>query len=206
MALRGFLAHALAFHRRERTRSHRTVIAELFRTAEFLQSENPIVTSTVFPNRTGDVTFEVEISIDGVGSNGLVFEFGSSLTGAAIYINGSSISFSAGDAANDGVTVTAAAGVPAQQNFRIVAAVRAGTGEARLWVDGRLLGRGTAPNGKLPNGWSGSASGAVGTFSGPVSARVPVPQAVALTNASVVGPLKVYMKQVPRHFSESLFD
>ncbi|HEX5040177.1 MAG TPA: hypothetical protein VFW95_08600 [Candidatus Limnocylindria bacterium] len=178
---------ARAFHSRERVRSQRTVVAELFRTHSF-EPEDVIPTATAFPYRTGDVTFEFELTVTGPAPAGDPLQIGSG-PNVTLSISGTDLTLHVGGAGNDGVDLTAADAVPAEGKYRIAIAARAGTGEARLWVNGRLLARGQSVDEDFSE-WSNDVDGAYG---------------VGLTDAAVTSLLSVYMKQVPRHFNESLY-
>lgn len=175
----------LGFQRRKRSRGMRTNTSELFRTAHL--EEGVLVTADLFPYRTGDVTFAFELSIDDLAAPaGDVLMIGGAVY-LSVSISGTDLSFTAGGAG--GVTITAAGVLSTVRNYKIVVAVQAGTGEARLWVDGRLMAR-DGSGGQLASGWADSTSGSYGT---------------GLTDASAVGKLSVFMKQLPRHFNESLY-
>jgi len=204
--VRGRAGQALAFHARQRSKSIRTGTSALFRTHTFAEGDNPIDTDVSFPARVGDLTVAFELSLDDFVPTGVLFELGSSTTGLALYVtNLGALGFVVGDAGDDGVSLVVAGAFGALQNYKVVAAVRPGSGEARLWIDGRLRARGTAVNGALPNGWADTDDGAVADIAGTVSSRVPGPQAVTLSDVSIVGPVSVFLNQVPRHFSESIW-
>lgn len=171
---------------RERTRSLRTDTSGLFRTADF--APGAIATGTVFPYRTGDVTFAFEVLVTGAAPAGDVLVLGTTAQ-LKVTLSGADVVLSAGSAGNDGITITAA-DVLVGEKHKIVVAVKAGTGEARIWVDGRLRARGVSVGAQFPAGWADTGAGSYGT---------------GLTDAESPGMLSVFMKQVPRHFDESLY-
>ena len=185
--IRGLLSQVRAFHSRERVRSQHTVVSELSRTHTF-EPEDVIPTATAFPYRTGDVTFEFTLSIDGPAPAGAVLQVGSG-PNVTLAISGTDLTLHGGGAGNDGVDLVAVDAVPAEGKYHVAIAARAGTGEARLWVNGRLLARGQSVDEDFSE-WSNSVNGAYG---------------VGLTDASVVSLLSVFIWQVPRHFTESLY-
>lgn len=187
LGIRGLLGQVRAFHSRERTRSQRTVVSELFRTHTFVP-EAVIPTATAFPYRTGDVTFEFTLLISGPAPAGDVLQVGSG-PNVTLSISGTDLTLHVGGAGNDGVDLVAVDAVPSEGKYHVAIAARAGTGEARLWVNGRLLARGQSVDENFSE-WSNDADGAYG---------------VGLTDASVVSLLSVFMKQVPRHFNENLY-
>ncbi|HEX5039659.1 MAG TPA: hypothetical protein VFW95_05945 [Candidatus Limnocylindria bacterium] len=185
--VRGLRGQALAFHRRERLLGHKTVVSDLFRTASF-EPGDTIPTATHFPYRTGDVAFEFELTVTGPAPAGDPLQIGSG-PNVTLSIVGTDLTLHVGGAGNDGVDLTAPDALPAEGKYRIAIAARAGTGEARLWVNGRLLARGQSVDEDFSE-WSNDADGAYG---------------VGLTDAEVTSVLGVYMKQVPQHFDESLY-
>ena len=79
--------------------------SNLFRTHEFGLSDT-IDTSTQFPSGVLDqpITFRIKIRRTDASPNGIVFEVGDATTGAAIYIDGSTIGFVIGAQGDDGDT------------------------------------------------------------------------------------------------------
>ena len=188
--IRGRLAQALAFHSRERTRSLRTNVSELFRTHVFVDGAtiDPAV-SFPAPDRTSDVTFDFRLKVTGAAPAGDVLVIGGAVN-VTVTLAGPDITVHAGSAAGDGVTITATDALPATGLYDISVAVKPGTGQARLWVNGRLLAAGTSAGGDFPAGWADTTPGSYGS---------------GLTDAAVASPLSVFTMQVPRHFHESIY-
>jgi len=181
------MAAAGGYYSERRNRSLVTGTSKLFRTHRILSGA--IATGTVFPYRTGDVTFEFEISIDGAAPSGTALTLGTTAQ-VTVDISGGDLVVHAGSAAGNGITLTATGVLHNGKNHKVVIGIRAGTGQMRVWVDGRLEARGVSAGGDFPSGWADTGAG---SYAG------------SMTQSATVGPLKAFIKQVPRHFSESLY-
>lgn len=204
---------AIYFHSRQRRRSL-AGIPEMFRTHKFVGTsvigDPTIATSTVFPVRTGLVTFKTAIRIVDTGSvpaehRGLVFEFGGAVAGAALWIGDQTISFHAGDSGlANGATTEYDNGVelPVGAEFELVAAARPGDGRVRLWANGQeLFDRTPASNGAFTDVWASTNDGSFASAkSGTIITDVPAASDQAPDGFEVIEPLSVYVGQVPRHF------
>lgn len=205
--IRGREDQARRYHARERRLSRRTVVSELFRTHTFAEAGNPIDTGLFFPSRDENVTIQLRMEITGPAPSGVLFELGSSTTGIGIVCNGNIIAAAAGDGDDDGTFIAVSDGLPdltVGRVYDIVYSVRPGTGESRLWVNGRLLGRNTAVNGALTNGWADLEGGAVNDTEGTLNSDLAL-VAGPKQDGRVAGDVSVYHKQLPRHFDDSIY-
>lgn len=203
------LNQAVRFHSREQRRALRG-IPEMTRTHRFVGASMAVAsidTDAVFPERDRLVTFRTAIRItDNTGSHkGLVFEFGSALRGAALWIEDERIGFHAGAAgAVDGADAIFdnSAELPVGLELDIVAAIRPGDGRVRLWGNGREIARGVASGGDFDGDWAADEAGSFA--SAPATAvvtDVPAASRIAPDDGfEVIEPLSVYVGQVPRHF------
>jgi hypothetical protein len=202
--VRGAREQAASFHSRERRRSHLDPSFELHGTHVFTSADNPIDTDVVFPGTLLEpITFALELVRTDPASNGLLFEFGSSSRGIAAAIDGDDLIVGAGSSvADDGVTITAVDALP-REDLRHLVVVTAipGTGLIAAWVDGQLVGRELAVAGNFNGGWSDDGDGAIEDVAGTVISRIPVGQAVALTDAEVTRSVRAYFKQRPRQIT-----
>ncbi len=198
---------AAYFHARERRRSL-VGIVELFRThrisggATMPVADIPIAT---FPVLNTEVTFKTAIRIadNAVARAGLIFEFGSSVAGVAIWLEDQIIGFRAGATGNDGVAGTFDNGVqwPATLELDLVAAVRPGLGLVALWANGKqIIKAQSVASSFTSNEW---AAASAGSFAAAVQGTTPadVAQTGAPANFEVIEPLSVYIGQRPRHFT-----
>jgi hypothetical protein len=204
---------AVYFHSRERRRSLGGY-PELFRTHQFYNAAGSaiavanIATGTVFPARTELITFRTSITIDDNGGvhAGLVFEFGETTRGCALWLEDDKIGFHAGAAGDaDGATALFDNGgeLPVGWKLDLVVAARPGDGRVRIWGNGHELARATATNGDFgsPSEWSSNAAGSFAAApQGTVVSDVPVGSAQAPDGFTVTSPLSAYVKQAPRHF------
>jgi hypothetical protein len=164
-----------------------------------------IDTGAIFPSRSGLVTFKSAIRItENSGEHrGLVFEFGDSATGAALWIGDETIGFHAGDAGDDdGATALYDNGaeLPVGLEVSLVASVRSGDGRVRLWANGREIARAVAVNGGFA-AWAADSEGSFAAIAqGTVVTDVPLDSRGAPAGFEVIEPLSVYINQVPRHF------
>lgn len=199
---------ASLFHARERRRSLAGV-PELFRSHQiFGGTAMPVAsidTGAIFPSRSGLVTFKTAIRItENSGEHrGLVFEFGDSATGVALWIGDETIGFHAGDDGDaDGATALYDLGaeLPVGAEYSLTAAVRSGDGRVRLWANGTEIARATATNESIAAWAADSAGSFAAAAQGTVVADVPVASQGAPTGFTVIEPLSVYVNQIPRHF------
>lgn len=198
----GIFTHPSTWKRRQRNKGRRDVVSGLHQTHAFVEADNPIVTGDSFPDRDRDLTVAVDIRISAAAINGIVFELGGGTAGFSLVVASNFAAIYAGETGDDGV-VAIANNVPnvAGQLVRIVAATRPGTGEVWLWINGKLSARATSVNGAFSNGWATSLDGAVGETANTVHPDVPGPQAVALANAQVVGPARIYNGFLPKNLT-----
>lgn len=195
--------HARTYAARERRRGHHDPARGLFRTHRYVSGDSGFDVGDAFPDRDRPATFAVDVRRDTPSAQGIVFEAGDATTGLVIWVpmGGDDISASAGDAGDDGVTLTATDVLEADgQVARVVFAVIPGTGEARLWVNGEIRAAGVAVNGALPNGWASDSVAGIGEVQGTVSSRVPAADRITLVNASIVSTVDAFAGQRPRHF------
>ena len=197
---------AVYFHSRERRKSLAGT-PELHRThrifGDTVMAVAPIA-AALFPVRDTLITFKTAIRITAAAPTGLVFEFGSSSRGVAIWVDNNLLRVRAGSAATFDrarATFNNTVDFPVGLEMEIVAAVRPGDGRVRLWGNGRELARDTSVNGNFgsPSDWAASSAG---SFATAVQGSTPadVDQTGAPTNFEVIEPLSVYVGQIPRHF------
>ena len=203
---------AVQFYARERRRSLLGV-PDLFRTHQIYGVERGeillelIDTGAVFPARDGTITFATTIRITPNGGvhRGLVFCFGDSDGGCALWVEDEGIGFHAGKAGiANGATALYDAGaeLPPGLELSLVAAVNVGNGRVRLWGNGREIARGQATSLIFdPPEWTSAGAGSFATVpSGTAVTDVPVSSVQAPDGFEVIRPLSVYVNQVPRHF------
>ncbi len=223
---------ASKFHARERRKSLYDPSYGLFRTHQFAPDASDIATGDVFPSRALPVTMAVTVKRTGVSPQGVILEFGSSITGIALWFSGADDKLYA--AAGDGTVLASdiiwldgditwldgditwlgdpeytedgltLTGIdsPQGQVLRIVFSVIPSVGKARLWVNGHLAAHGQESGGFVTNGWSDDEVGAIGQVSGSVTSRVPEADRITLANAAVISPVNVFQNQRPRQFFE----
>jgi hypothetical protein len=164
-----------------------------------------IDTGEIFPDLTGLVTFKTAIRItENSGEHrGLVFEFGDSATGVALWVGDETIGFHAGDDGDaDGATALFdnEAELPVGAEYSLIAAVRPGDGRVRLWANGAEIARAQATNESIA-AWSADSEGSFAAAAqGTVVTDVPVDSRGTPAGFDVIEPLSVYINQVPRHF------
>lgn len=197
-----------AFAARERLRSHRST--DLFRTHRFTGASALAVatidTDAVFPVRSAPVTFRTKIEItENAGVHaGLVFEFGDTDGGCALWIEDEKIGFHAGaDGDDDGATAIYDRGeeLPPGLVLELVAVANPGTGEVRLFGNGLELARATAEAGRFdPLEWSADGDGSFASAeAGTTVFDVPAGSVQAPDGFVVLEPLSVYVGQAPQH-------
>ena len=171
------------------------------RRLELTAANNPLKTITLFPNRDQPLTIAMEITRDDAASNGILFEVGGSARGIAAYIDADGdLGFVAGASGDDGVTVHVSTILPTVgQVYRLTFAMLTGSGKARVWVDGQLVGRGQAVGGDFNGLWGAPNNGAIGAIEGTVSSRGPAGQQAALTDATIIGPVIFFDGVFPQH-------
>lgn len=197
---------AVRFYNRERRRSL-AGIPRLFRTLQLRGATDiPVanIATATFPTRDSEITFKTAIRIaDNTDPRtGLIFEFGSSAAGLAIWIENDAIGFRAGGTGDDGVagTFDNVAQWPATLELEIVAAVRPGLGLVALWLNGEEVIKAQSVNETFTNGeWAASSAG---SFAAAAQGTIPadVVQSGAPTNFEVIEPMSVYVGQRPRQF------
>ena len=194
------LEQAVLFHARERRKSLAGV-PEMFRTHQIfggtVMTVASIATAT-FPVRTGEVTFKTAIRFSDNTSTrtGLIFEFGSSTAGVAIWIEDQQIGFRAGGLGDNGALATFANGAqwPAGLELDIVASVRPGLGIIEIWLNGQTVLKAQS------DAFTQWAASSEGSFAAAVQGTTPsdVVQTGAPSNFAVIEPLSVYIGQRPR--------
>lgn len=208
----GGLSQAVLFHARERRRSLAGIV-EMFRTHRIYGGTAMAVANidvaNRFPVRTRPTTFVTAIRIT-AGSvagqhRGLIFEMGAATRGAALWIGDQTIGVHFGDAGTvNGVTALFDRGAewPIGLEMELVAAIRPGTGRARLWANGREIARAQASAGTLNTlQWSSNGGGSFAAAKQvAVVSDVPAASDKAPDGFQVIEPLSVYIGQVPRHF------
>lgn len=197
---------ATYFHARERRRSL-AGIPELFRThliRDTLDLPVANIVASTFPVRDSEVTLRTAIRVDNnvLARAGLIFEFGSSTAGIALWLENQAIGLRAGATANDGVAATFNNGVqwPALIELDIVAAVRPGLGLIGLWLNGNSVLRAQSVSlGFTNDEWAASSAG---SFASAAQGTIPadVAQTGAPSNFAVIEPLSVYIGSRPRQF------
>lgn len=201
--VRGAAAQAAAFHARERTRSLRDPAAELFVTHRFALG-SIIDEGTVFPSAAAPFTFAVDVRATGPSLNGLVFEIGGATNGTAFLldnVNGR-VAFASGGPRGEDFGATAfwtgfdfAKGTTGPLH-RFVGAINPGRGVVNLWHNGVLVAAAKSVGGAFvlfdANG------GAVGAGEDEITNRPGTDAAVNLADGTLVGPLRVFYRQLPR--------
>lgn len=197
----------LAYNARERRRGHVDPGLGLFLTHRFRASDSGFDVGDAFPDRNRPITFAVDVRRNDTGARGIVFEAGNDTTGLAIWIpsGGTDVSACAGNSGENGVTVTAENVLATDgQIARVVFSVIPGSGQARIWTNGELRGRGVSDAGVLPSGWAADSLGGIGEVQGSVSPRVPAGDRITLVNASIVSSVSVFRGQRPRQFNDAV--
>lgn len=200
------IQQAAYFHARERRRSL-AGIPELFRTHRF-QGVSVMavanISTDVFPIRDSEVTFKTAIRIadNTTGRAGLIFEFGATASGVAIWLEDQIIGFRAGGTGDDGVAGTFDNGAqwPATLELDIVAAIRPGLGLVALWANGQEIIKAQSVNSSFTSGeWAASSAG---SFAAAVQGTTPadVAETGAPTNFEVIEPMSVFLGSRPRQF------
>lgn len=198
--------HASLYMQREYRKGRADPSYQLSGTHGFNQGSTGLDPALLFPtSRTSPITFRVDVkrSDDGSGTNGVVFEMGSATRGIALALDGSDIIFAAGGnaAATDGATATAAGALLGIGNsYSIVCSAHPGTGVVKLWVNGDMKARDVSTDGDMGAGWAATGDGAVGQIDGTITDRIPAGARVTLVDATILTPVKVFARQLPRQF------
>ena len=79
--------------------------------------------------------------------------------------------------------------------LKFVVSVVPGTGTVELFRNGALVASGASVSGSFDGSWADDGNGAIGAVQGAVNDRVPVGSRIALANASLVGPVSVFLHQ-----------
>jgi hypothetical protein len=192
---------AAYYYARRRRKGLQDPTSQLFITHRFGVADTNIATGTVFPQsnvRSFPVTFSFELTRSGVGA-GVVFEFGSTTRGVAVWADGNNVGVAAGagtGAPNNGVTLTATNGLPSTgRRFKFALTMTPGNGVVELYRDGDLISGGVAVANTFNGEWADTDAGAVGNLQGTVNDRVPIGKRIALANVALVGQLKVFLRQ-----------
>lgn len=195
---------AVYYFARERRGSLDDPVEKLFRTHGPLGVNVASVdTGTIFPSRVLPITFATTILTSGVAASGIVFEFGDSTTGLKLAVDSGSIYVAAGDAAgNDGIAgsviVPAVSVSGAKLELRL--AIRPGSGEVRLFIDGDHALRLVTAAADMANGWASTAAGAIGAAQQGTSTQRGQTINGAPSDFALVESLSVYQNQIPRQF------
>lgn len=210
MALSGI--EQVGFHRARKRRRSLAGFPNIFRTVEIKGATDLPVASidvtSLFPVRTTLITFKTRIRIlENTGVHrGLIFELGDAAIGTALWVGDQTIGFHAGeDLLVNGADAVHDRGseLPVGLIYNLVAAVKPGTGQVRLWNNGQEIARGTASGGGFgaAAAWAaGSAGSFASTAQGGVVADVPAASQGAPAGFEVIEPLSVYMGSVPWRF------
>jgi len=169
-------------------------------TARFTTFENPLISADLFPDPLLPITFESRIRRDSAAGSGIVIEVGSVTRGGGIWVDGTSVGVCAGGnaAANDGADIIVANVLRADGQIVIVTGVVfPGLGLVNLLINGKLVGAATSVDGDFGPGWRDADFGGIGDFKG-VSSSDRISNGGALTNVSMVGPVRSYYNQTPR--------
>lgn len=150
----------LAYRHRERNRSFRNPTAELFKTHTLRITAGSIPTSTLFTaaQRGAPVT----MAIEGTPSGGATVTsvIGSAFGGSKLRLGftGANLLASVGDG-GDTINLDTVGALVQDKHHRIVLSVNPASGEARVWVDGKLIKRGSGTvNGNI---WADTGAGNV---------------------------------------------
>lgn len=191
---------AALYHARKRLRSF--LVPDLHKTHLIAESAS-LDTGALFPVRAIPITLHAKIRITGA-PEGLVFEFGGSTRGMALWLETDKIGFHAGvsgTASGADAIYDHGGTLPTGLTADLVAAAIPGNGQVRLWMNGHEIARGAASNGTFSATW-GTNNG--GSFAQAVNSTtvgiVPIGSQVAPTNFDVISNLSVYVGSVPRHF------
>lgn len=198
-ATSGAARQAALFHARERRKSLLDPSHGLFATHD-LGLSGQFTTTNKFIDRTSPITFSTSFVVTGLPV-GIILEMGGATTGLGIYINGTTLGFVAGDTAAGvtGIDITYDfVGDNSNQRMNLVASVSPNIGAAAMWINGQQVAYGET--GGVFSQWAGTDVGGVGEPFGSVNGRVPAPAQVALSNVSLVAPVKAYLNQLPRQF------
>lgn len=171
------------------------------------QRSGTIDSSLIFPNKNTAFTVAVDITVSGGAPGGVILDLGSSTTGLALWFDTDTnkIGFAVGDGTgDDGISgLSDFTFTTLNQQLKIVASVLPGTGDIRLWVNGKLEIREQSASYNLPNGWGDDTTGQIGNIGTSINPRVPVNSRIALTDISINGSLDFYKNQKPEHFNAS---
>lgn len=193
-ALEAHMAHRRADARRDPTRG-------MFRTHTLTGDFGP--SNVPFPVVRDPVTFRARVQRGASLPVGIILEIGGATTGACIWIpsGGTGISACAGNAGVNGATVSAPNVIhAANQILDVVVAINSQAGKVGIWINGTHIATATSDTVPMPSGWVGSNAGGVAIATGSVTSRVTGEEAVNLANASVLGPVSAYYRQLPRGF------
>lgn len=201
-------AQAAAFHARERTRSLRDPAAGLFVTHRFALG-SLIDESAVFPSATAPFTFAVDVRATSTSLNGIVFEIGNDTNGTVFLLDSTNgrVGLGSGGPRNEDFGATAYwTGLDFNKGaagplHRFVGAVNPGRGVVNLWHNGELVAAAKSIGGAFL--LFDSDGGAVGASEGSVSNRAGTDALVALAGGTLVGPLRVFYRQLPRQMLNS---
>ncbi len=202
-----------SFHRSRKRYRSLAGFPNIFRTLEIKGGSDLPVTSidtdTLFPDLTTVITFKTRIRIlaDGGGEHrGLIFEFGDAAIGCALWVGDQTIGFHAGEDA----LVNGADAVYDRESehptgiiYSLVAALKPGTGQVRLWNNGLEIARGVASSDSFGIGgqWSAASAGSFASAAqGAVIPDVPVVSQGAPAGFEVIEPLGIYTGSVPWRF------
>jgi len=167
----------------------------------------PLVTASMFPDRSLPIMFQTRIRIQAGVSQGLIFEFGSSTRGAAAWVEPNMIGIVAGNGvvANERASAVwnLGAALPTDRIFQLTFAIVPGSGRVRLWDFGIRRADGVAVDNDFgPGDWADAENGSFAeAVVGTVMADVPVASRIAPSNFEVIAPLLIFNNQMPRSFS-----
>ena len=192
---------AALYNSRERLSALAFDDPDLYRTHSF-PIPTPLIDAAVIIKLFGDVTFSTGIRITGVAPAGLIFEYGSATTAAAMWIDGDTLNFRAGGTGINGAlaTYTYPTTFPVGLEASFVFGLRSGVGKVRIWNNGLELARDDASAGIFPSGWAESSDGA---FAAAAQGALPgdVTQTGAPVDFELTRPMSVYLGQRTKGFS-----
>jgi len=147
---------AARFHSHQKVKEQRDPTAGLFRTHDIPLGD--VDSDTLFPSAgLKPVTVAANVICDASGT--IVVKIGNSSAsqpGVGFRIAGGDLTMEAGagsgDATNN-VLETLADAVPIGRESRVIVAAIPGSGQARAWVNGRIVLRGQSSSGNFGTGW-----------------------------------------------------
>lgn len=188
---------AAYFHARERRLSKQDPESGLFLTHTFTDTDFNV--AAAFPSALVPLTFGIDVQLTAT-SIGTVFEIGGGTWGTALGLDAlaGDLAFCSGGPRSqpDGVSATHSFVFPNSRRVRFVAAVHPLRRIANLWMDGRLVA--AAISGGDTFQTHDGDTGGLGFISSDATNRLSNFKVGDLTDATIVGKLRVYYNQNPR--------